>query len=197
MKLQDYIIELKKPSYLVVDLISRLMLMISIAVFGYAIFLVRSVNWYTIVMGLLVIGMIAWWVRCTSIHKKGGIPYYRLGLLLATIGWVIAYRAGGPLWIPVLYFIATIAEKQVKFPQEIAFNEGGIVINTLPKKEYPWSVLSNVVLKDNILTIDFKNNKLIQKEIESDASQNDEREFNEFCRNRLSDTGATPNTQQS
>jgi hypothetical protein len=194
MKLQDYIIELKKPSYLVADLISRLMLMISIAVFGYAIFLVRSVNWYTIVMGLLVIGMIAWWVRCTNIHKKGGIPYYRLGLLLATIGWVIAYRAGGPLWIPVLYFIATIAEKQVKFPQEIAFNEGGIVINSLPKKEYPWTVLSNVVLKDNILTIDFKNNKLIQKEIESDASQNDEREFNEFCRNMLDTKGVMQHT---
>jgi hypothetical protein len=42
MKLQDYIIELKKPSYLIADLVSRLMLMIAIAVFAYAVFLVRS-----------------------------------------------------------------------------------------------------------------------------------------------------------
>jgi hypothetical protein len=73
--------------------------------------------------------------------------------LLATIGWVIAYRdmaahSGSLFYIAV----ATLAEKQVKFPQEIAFNEDGIIINTIPKREYAWSALSNVVLKDNILT---------------------------------------------
>jgi hypothetical protein len=190
MKLQDYIIELKKPSYLIADLVSRLMLMIAIAVFGYAVFLVRSINWYTIVMSLLVIGMIASWIQCTVKHKRGEIPYYRLGLLLATIGWVIAQRHGGPLWIPILYAVATLAEKQVKFPQEIAFNEDGVIINTIPKREYAWSALSNVVLKDNILTVDFKNNKLIQKEIESSASVKEEQEFNEFCRNMLNAKGA-------
>lgn len=185
MKVHDYIIELKKPSYLVIDLISRLMLMIAIAVFGYSVFLVRAINWYTILFTVLVIGMIAWWVRSTSKHKKGEIVYYRLGLLLATIGWVVAWKNGAPVWIPVLYFIAVALEKQVKFPNEIAFDEDGVTVNSFPRKSYEWKELANVVLKDGILTVDFKNNKLIQKEIESEASKKDEEEFNTFCKSQL------------
>ncbi|MES2332922.1 MAG: hypothetical protein V4539_25160 [Bacteroidota bacterium] len=186
MKVQDYIIELKRPSYLVIDLISRLMLMIAIAMFSYTIYLIHAVNWFTIVFALLVIGMIGWWVHCTRKQKKEAIVYYRLGLLLATIGWVIGYKNfGGPLWIPILYFIAVAFEKQVKFPKEIAFNEEGIIINSFPQRSYRWALLSNVVLKDCILTIDFRNNQLIQKETQEDTTVQEEKEFNEFCRKQL------------
>lgn len=194
MKVHDYIIEVKRPSYFVIDLISRLMLIIAIAVFSYAISEIREVNWLTITYGILVVGMIAWWVRCTINQKKESIVYYRLGLLLATIGWVINYKKlGGPLWIPILYFIAMLFEKQVKFPKEIAFDEEGIIINSFPKKSYRWALLSNVVLKDCILTIDFKNNKLIQKETQEDTTELEEKEFNEFCRSKLNAAGLTQN----
>ena len=53
-----------------------------------------------------------------------------------------------------------------------------------PKAEYPWSIFSNVILKDNILTLDFKNNKLIQAEIEDNLIIN-EKEFNEFATRQL------------
>jgi hypothetical protein len=186
MKVHDYIIEVKRPSYLVIDLISRLMLMIAIALFSYSIYLLHTVNWLTITYGILVIGMIAWWIRCTKKHKQHEIVYYRLGLLLATIGWVIGYKKlGGPLWIPILYFVAVLSEKQVKFPNEIAFDEEGIIINSFPKRSYEWALLSNVVLKDCILTIDFKNNKLIQKETQEDTTDLEEKEFNEFCKKQL------------
>ena len=186
MKVHDYIIELKKPGYLVVDMISRLMLMISIAMFGYIISLIRGFNWITITYGLLIIGMVAWWIYSTRKHKKGEIVYYRLGLLVAAIGWVIfAKSLGGPIWIPIVYFIAVLFEKQVKFPEEIAFDEEGIIVNSFPQKKHPWSVIKNVVLKDCILTIDFKNNKLIQKETEEDTTEQEEAEFNEFCKKQL------------
>ncbi len=186
MKVHDYIIELKRPSYLVVDLISRLMLMIAIAMFSYTIFLLHAVNWATVIYAILVVGMIAWWVRCTGKHKKGEIVFYRFGLLFATIGWIIGWRSFGvSVWIPVLYFIAVLFEKQAKFPKEIAFDENGVVINSLPRKSYPWSELTNVILKDCILTIDFKNNQLIQKETEEDTTEQEEREFNEFCKKNL------------
>lgn len=186
MKVHDYIIELKRPSYLVVDLISRLMLMIAIALFSYTIFLIHVVNLTTIIYALLVAGMIAWWVRCTIRYNKGKIVFYRFGLLLATVGWVIGSGSfGGPIWIAVLYFIAVTIEKQVKFPKEIAFDEKGIVINSLPRRSYPWSALTNVVLKDCILTVDFKNNQLIQKETEEDTSAQEEEEFNGFCKKQL------------
>ena len=40
-----------------------------------------------------------------------------------------------------------------------------------PGKKYQWDQFSNVVLKDNILTLDFKNNKLLQAEIENNKYQ--------------------------
>ncbi|MEN9685000.1 MAG: hypothetical protein RLZZ28_786, partial [Bacteroidota bacterium] len=87
--------------------------------------------------------------------------------------------------IALIYFIAAILEKQVKFPQELAFDGEEIIVNSLPKKRYEWQDISNIVLKDGMLTIDFKNNKLIQKEIETPGTIQEEKEFNEFCRLHL------------
>lgn len=193
MKLQDYIIELKPPSYLLADLVSRLMLIIAILVFGYGIYLDHNINMFTGGLFLMILAIVFFWMRATGKKRNGETPYYRAALLMATIGWVILYKAGGPIYIPILYFVAVLAERQVKFPQEIAFNEDGIIVNSFPRKEFGWKDLNNVVLKDNILTIDFKNNKLIQKQIESDASKQEELEFNEFCKNRLNGVPLTPN----
>ncbi|MEA3424928.1 MAG: hypothetical protein U9R46_01650 [Bacteroidota bacterium] len=181
MKVYDYIIVLRRPGYLLVDLISRFMLMIAIAILGYTVFWIPF-GWFSMFLIVLIAGIAGWWIRCTIQANKGGIPYYRLGLLLATIGLGSLFQLH---WIPILYFLAVVSEKQVKFPQEIAFHDEGIVINSLPKKRYSWQEIGNVVLKDGILTIDLKNNKLIQKEIESSSSAKEEAEFNEFCRARM------------
>lgn len=184
MKVYDYIIVLKRPDYVLVDLISRLMLLISIAVFGYFVFytLGFGFNRVTVMLTVLIFGIVAWWMFCYFKHKKGEMPFYRLGLLMAAVGWAII---SGPSWMTILYFLAVVSEKQVKFPQEIAFDNEGAVVNSLPKKQYVWAQISNVILKDGILTLDLKNNKLIQKPIESDTSAREELEFNEFCRSKL------------
>lgn len=181
MKTYDYIIVLRRPGYLLVDLISRFMLMIAIAILGYTVFLIPF-TWFSLFLIVLIAGIAGWWIRCTIKANKGEIPYYRLGLLFATIGLGSLFQLH---WIPILYFLAVISEKQVKFPQEIAFYDEGILINSLPKKHYSWQQINNVVLKDGVLTVDLKNNKLIQKEIESSSSAREEAEFNEFCRTRL------------
>ena len=53
-----------------------------------------------------------------------------------------------------------------------------------PPVEYQWNQLSNVMLRDNILTLDFNNNKLIQIEIENEKNIN-EVEFNEFAQQQI------------
>lgn len=184
MKTYDYIIVWKRPDYGLVDRISRLMLMIAIAVFGYTLVLTWSSfpSLYHALLILLIAGIIGWVIRCYRVRKKGKIPFYRLALSLATIGMGMLFQVH---WITFLYFLAVISEKQVKFPQEVAFDHEGIVINSLPKKHHRWSEIQNVVLKDGILTIDFRNNKLIQKPIESHTSAREEQEFNEFCSEKL------------
>jgi len=56
---------------------------------------------------------------------------------------------------------------------------------TFPKKSILWSELSNVILKDGYLTIDFKNNKLIQQLIDENNTKINEKEFNDFCKQQL------------
>ena len=55
---------------------------------------------------------------------------------------------------------------------------------TFPAKEYDWNLFNNVILKDNVLTLDFKNDKLIQAEIENQKSIN-EQQFNSFVQSQL------------
>lgn len=90
-------------------------------------------------------------------------------------------------WIAAVYVIAAVAEKQVKFPREVAFDEEEVVFNTFPRSHYHWSEFSNVLLKDGLLTIDFKNNKLLQKEIDSHVSPQLEKDFNDFCKERINE----------
>ncbi len=66
----------------------------------------------------------------------------------------------------------------------VIFNGKAVTMNFFPKKEYEWNQFSNVVLKDGILTLDFKNNKLFQGEIEDDNLIK-EREFNSFVSTQL------------
>jgi peptidoglycan/LPS O-acetylase OafA/YrhL len=48
-----------------------------------------------------------------------------------------------------------------------------------------WSELTNVIKRDDLLTLDFKNNRLMQVQIVN-ADDVPENEFNQFCRQQLS-----------
>lgn len=74
-------------------------------------------------------------------------------------------------------------------PEEIGFSDNRIVIKRLFSKEIQWDELSNAMIKDGILTLDFKNNTLFQAETD-DEDENDEfdaseEEFNAYCNARL------------
>lgn len=185
MKTYDYIIVLQRPDYTLVDMISRFMLLIALAIFGYTVFWTlksSGLGLFNAGLLLLISGIVFWIIRCYRLQQKGGMPYYRLGLSFATIGMGMLFQLH---WITFLYFLAMLSEKQVKFPQELAFDEQGVTINSLPRKNYAWAQIQNVVLKDGILTLDLTNNKLIQKPIESHSSAREEQEFNEFCQGKL------------
>jgi hypothetical protein len=85
-----------------------------------------------------------------------------------------------------LYTIAALVERQVKFPAEIGVDEQGIVFNSLPAKSFTWDTIESMLLKDNIITINFKINKIYQKETEADVSVALEKEFNSFCSKSIS-----------
>jgi hypothetical protein len=95
---------------------------------------------------------------------------------VSPVGWVSIINC-------VFLALDTIARRQLI----VYVNADKIIYPSFPKKEIEWSDLSNMVIKDKLLTIDFKNNKLMQHEIVNDENDYDvnESEFNEFCKEQL------------
>jgi hypothetical protein len=81
----------------------------------------------------------------------------------------------GSILMGILYYFSL---QKLSF----VFNNTSVKKMNFPPAEYPWNKFSNVLLKDNILTLDFDNNKLIQWEIENYVNES---EFNEFAQEQL------------
>ena len=54
-------------------------------------------------------------------------------------------------------------------------------MTTFPKKILYWKEMNQVILKDAILTLDFKNNHFIQGEVTVESLYVSEATFNQFC----------------
>jgi hypothetical protein len=172
----DYLITLKKSDYKLPDQVSQLMYFFSLLAFS---FFFSQYQKNGLVYLVFIAGIATAWGVTLMKKKKNGQAYFRLGLLIAAAGWIIGPQRN--IWMAILYAIAGIIEKQVKFPQEIGFTADGITFNTLPKRNLDWNQVKNIVIKDGLLTIDQKNNKLYQKEIEGYVTADIENEFNEYC----------------
>ena len=73
-----------------------------------------------------------------------------------------------------------------KSKTSVLFSTTGVHLKRIFKTIiYPWQKLDNVILKDNLLTIDFKSNKLIQAELDEPHEQTDAIMFNRFCKEQL------------
>ncbi|HMI61912.1 MAG TPA: hypothetical protein VK518_13420 [Puia sp.] len=199
----QYLVILKKESERTTDLLSFLLCFISAMCFlyfavrfqrfsgttgsgvAYGINLSSQTFFLFLVAGIIIGGLIFNLVR-----RRRKQVRYRSFLLLAAVGWI----GITPIpWIAAVFVILFFLEHQTKRPLEIGFDLDRIVINSLIRRRYAWTDLSNVVLKDGLLTLDFKNNKLLQKEVVDDEDEDDadEEEFNMYCRQRLSAAAAT------
>lgn len=69
--------------------------------------------------------------------------------------------------------------------QVVQVTETGVAFGTFSKRIVKWHQLNNLVLKDGLLTIDFKNNKIIQQLIDDKSPSVNEQEFNDFCRAQI------------
>ena len=178
----DFIVTLKHQDYKVYDVITVLLCVMTLAAFVFAIMYTGFVtyNWVNIFLAAFIV--IHLFIITINL-KKESIPTFKWSLFAAAFLWLLY-----PLHVPaigIFYIIAALLERQIKFPQEIGFSKDAVTFNTFPFKNYAWQQFNNVMLKDNILTLDFNNNKILQKETESDVSSETEKEFNEFCRQQI------------
>ena len=110
-------------------------------------------------------------------ENKTNIAFIYILIVLPWLSWDLYWAAALNAVFCILYIYSVR-----KFEVIVTGNE--IIYPSFPKKKIQWNELQNIILKDGILTIDFKNNKIIQNETEEDTGV-DEKKFNEFCRGQL------------
>ena len=119
---------------------------------------------------------------------------YRFGLLplffLLIAGWILREQylfAGITLFFQILHELSSRKK-------EVIFSETQIVYPSFPLKRINWEKLNNSLLKDGLLTLDFKNNKFIQQTVDESKTIVNEKEFNEFCQQQLETSNQKPAT---
>ncbi len=176
-----YIVVLRTPATWQFNVFGSMLNLVSLIFFCKEFAFTSEKNLFLIAGILLVLGFLVWnIIRMREGHKV----FFNRAYLISALLWIkMPYME----WLFVAFILLAILERQVKFPLEIGFSEKQVVFNTLFKKKYDWSQLDNVVLKDGLLTIDFINNRLLQREVEDEDYEDEvsEEEFNAFCRQQL------------
>lgn len=114
-------------------------------------------------------------------NKEFSAVFTSIGFVIFVfITWQLWWQAFAMIIILLFYFWS------IRTPK-VYISKEAIIFPSLPAKHIKWESLNNLLLKDNLLTIDFKNNKLIQAELISGQKEGiiNEKIFNDFCKQQL------------
>jgi hypothetical protein len=180
----DYVVTLKRDNEKFIDATSIFLCVVSILSFLFVQIQQQKFNlFFSLAALLLIAGLV---INMFILRKSERIVRYKNWLLIAGIFWI-----GMPYlpWLCIVFFFLAFLEYQAKYPLEIGFAKNDVVINTLFRQKFAWTDFNNVILKDGLLTMDFKSNRLLQKETVDDEDDYDasEDEFNDYCKQRLID----------
>ena len=172
MRMQQFEVTLKNEKVKFYKSIALLLVILNLAVFIYL--LIADVHFYEVAAALLLSAFYIIYLLYNS--KKTKKPFFineftffiLAGCWIALQNYLVAFCA---MALAILYHLS-LQKIQVLFTAEV------VKKLNFPQKEFSWEVFTNVMMKDNILTLDFKNNRLMQSETESNIN---EMEFNEFA----------------
>ncbi len=144
-------------------------------------------NYALIGVGVSAIGLALAYVQYIRSVKTGVDKRNVIGLYGVAVCWVLMQS-----WLPaviclIIQLFYTVSIKK----QVVRVNKEGVQHPALfVPANSEWSKLNNIVLKDGLLTIDFKNNKIIQAEVTENDGGVNEQEFNSFCNANLNQHSA-------
>ena len=134
-----------------------------------------------VIATIIVVVFIYLLTKLLSPKKKEILHFEMIFLLLIVAAWGLM-----KFWWPavILLFLSGLYKlSQREFT--VLVSSASVVYPSFPRMEIAWDQLNNIVLKDDLLTIDFKNNKIIQQLIQKKCPVVDEQEFNDFCKTQL------------
>lgn len=102
-------------------------------------------------------------------------------LVLVAIWWMRI----GFYWMFVLNLFLWLSYLISRRQLNIEISDHEIIYPSFPHKKIHWQDVSNLVLKDDILTIDLKNNKIYQHHIPYAEKYTNTEKFNHFCKLKI------------
>ena len=170
-------IEIKNERRKTYRLFNWFALVISLA--GFSLLLLYDVwFWEATVALCLVLGYLFY--RGYSLSRKKVLFLFDdegYFFLFLALGWAAVYK----FFLVFICLLLGLAYKLAMQKISFLFRREKIFKTNFPKREIDWTEVDNVIIKDGILTLDFKNNRIIQGEILS-PGKIDEKEFNAFTR---------------
>lgn len=177
----DYIIKLPNSKVRFYDMMGWMLVIINLTLFCTLVYYLNNLQerWYAALGIFITIINFGFEKLFRKPHQKATamqstLLYYALIWLLFFHYYIIGAAS---LALAVLYYIAKREMDVIVYNDRIAYP-------SFPPKNIRWSELNNIILKDGLLTIDFKNNKIIQQLID-EKNTVDEMEFNQYCREQL------------
>ena len=114
--------------------------------------------------------------------KPGSEIWHRAVLMISAIAW---FNTESFWWISLLLVIFLALDILIHRKLIIVFATQFVRLPIFIGKKINWNQLSNVVLKDGMLTVDFKNNRLFQYPVVDSDWDINEDEFNRFCQQQI------------
>ncbi|MEP7374099.1 MAG: hypothetical protein ABI675_11960 [Chitinophagaceae bacterium] len=122
-------------------------------------------------------------------HLKSGSKKnsFNFSFLLLAFPWIFLKL----FWVAAIVFLVSILHGIAIRTLAVHTDSDKIIYPSFPKRTIQWNELNNIILKDGLLTIDFKNNTIIQQLIEKTEHPVNEKEFNDFCSKQLQPESST------
>ncbi len=113
------------------------------------------------------------------------VTRYLNSFLIASFVISLYWTVLGYWWFGIVSFALILLYVISKRKLKVEIDIEKIIYPSFPAKTIKWNDLNSLVLKDGLLTIDFKNNRLIQQIVDKKSDTIIEQEFNDFCRQQL------------
>jgi ABC-type transport system involved in multi-copper enzyme maturation permease subunit len=179
--MQSYCIPIPNEKAATYKVVTFIISLINLIAFLYVLLRGDSKLWILFLAGLLfsLVAVLLFVVNWYFAKIKWVNP--AAFILISSLCWILA----GIYVLGILLFIFSIISLYTSKALVITFTDEGILYPSFPVKMIGWQEVDFVILKDDILTIELKNNKLLQFTLESEvAALPDTGEFNAYCANQ-------------
>ncbi|HMD00401.1 MAG TPA: hypothetical protein VKH37_09610 [Ferruginibacter sp.] len=144
---------------------------------GYFIKTTSGVNYIGLAAGIGVAFFgIALNIKCARKNIQPFIPFWLIFFLLSIVWIMMRFY-----WLCPAMILLAVLELFIRKTPTVIFHDDRIELKAFPNRTFAWNDMNNVILKDGILTLDFKTDKLIQAEVGEESGSVNEGEFNEYC----------------